>query len=450
MQSVDARFGLGGNGGPTFDDIVRETLERGLLLAVKEVIVQAIRDPRLDRRHLRMLAEIVDVINSKSGVAFPGRRTLAERTGYTEASVAKTISELIAFGYLISCRRQVEQGGRALAHYALRRPTREEVEDEINRFISAQRGGPKSTGWKPTWGGDVAAEVTPVGNVTQGANVTPVGNLSLPNVTPVGNVSSADVTPVGNLRIVKTEADVTPLGNVVHSNVTPVVPTVTSSKKVSSKYHPPTPLDPDGRIEVVEELVLQPTDEDTVAAERRRKAAARTAAETAQAKLALAAYNAAAELHGWTQAITISDGRQNRLIKRLADLKGLANFELAIKGVLQDDFLMGRTLGRDGAKPFKLDLDRLLQTDGGLGDVLAKSLDRAIAKGSGGPWYKNSAKLAAMTEDRWRKGLREHANGIWPVDKLGPPPGRPDCVVPRHIVDDLGLTKIYDERGLKR
>jgi hypothetical protein len=55
-----------------------------------------------------------------------------------------------------------------------------------------------------------------------------------------------------------------------------------------------------------------------------------------------------------------------------------------------------------------------------------------------------------MTPDRWRKGITEHANGIWPLDKLGPPPGRPDCLVPKDLIAELRLTERYDERGIAR
>ena len=70
---------IGHNGGPTFSDIVRENLDRGSLITIKEVIIEAVRDPRLERRHLRVLAEIIDCMNTQTGVAFPGRKALAEK-----------------------------------------------------------------------------------------------------------------------------------------------------------------------------------------------------------------------------------------------------------------------------------------------------------------------------------------------------------------------------------
>lgn len=65
-------------------------------------------------------------------------------------------------------------------------------------------------------------------------------------------------------------------------------------------------------------------------------------------------------------------------------------------------------------------------------------------------WWQNPAKLAEMTPERWRKGIAEHANGIWPVDKLGPPPGSPKCVVPPALISELRLTEIYTDGGIKK
>ncbi|HXF89568.1 MAG TPA: hypothetical protein VNK48_14525 [Xanthobacteraceae bacterium] len=69
---------------------------------------------------------------------------------------------------------------------------------------------------------------------------------------------------------------------------------------------------------------------------------------------------------------------------------------------------------------------------------------------TGEPWWANPARLAAMTAERWRKGIAEYANGLWPVDKLGPPPGSAGCVVPPQIVRELRLTEIYNEHGIRR
>ena len=66
------------------------------------------------------------------------------------------------------------------------------------------------------------------------------------------------------------------------------------------------------------------------------------------------------------------------------------------------------------------------------------------------PWWADEKNLRMVTHDQWRGSIGKHANGKWPVAKLGPPPGSLRCVVPPDIVDELRLTEIYTDGGLKR
>lgn len=75
--------------------------------------------------------------------------------------------------------------------------------------------------------------------------------------------------------------------------------------------------------------------------------------------------------------------------------------------------------------------------------------DREAAR-KAGHWWEDASKIRSMTLERWRKGITEHANGRWPVDMLGPPPGHERCVVPASLVAELRLTEVYDRSGLKR
>lgn len=77
-------------------------------------------------------------------------------------------------------------------------------------------------------------------------------------------------------------------------------------------------------------------------------------------------------------------------------------------------------------------------------------LDDQGASAPAGLWWEDPAKRAAMTPERWRKGITEFANGKWPVDKLGYPPGDPDCIVPKAIIDELRLTERYTPDGISR
>jgi len=198
------------NGGPSFDDIVRDSLDRDLWYEVSKSSSRAMQDLRLTRFQLHILGALIDFLNPETGTAFPGRKTLAEKTGYSEGAVANAISALIGFGYVISARRQSQPGARALAHYAITRPSVEEYQAAIEKHL-ADRGLKSKPGWRPQW----EADVTPVDDVRK-ADVITVGDVMKANVTPVGDVRtvanvinghdiSANGTPVGDVR----KADVT-------------------------------------------------------------------------------------------------------------------------------------------------------------------------------------------------------------------------------------------------
>ena len=60
-----------------FEAIVDENLRCGLYLSQRNTLIAATRDPRCTRIHVRVLAEIIDRMNSKTGMAFPGYATIA-------------------------------------------------------------------------------------------------------------------------------------------------------------------------------------------------------------------------------------------------------------------------------------------------------------------------------------------------------------------------------------
>ena len=66
------------------------------------------------------------------------------------------------------------------------------------------------------------------------------------------------------------------------------------------------------------------------------------------------------------------------------------------------------------------------------------------------PWWQDPDKLAKVTHDQWRNSIGKHANGMWPVARLGPPPGDHRCVVPKDIVRELKLELKYTPAGLSR
>ena len=65
------------------------------------------------------------------------------------------------------------------------------------------------------------------------------------------------------------------------------------------------------------------------------------------------------------------------------------------------------------------------------------------------PWWVDPAKVEQVTPERWRSAIGQHANGIWPTNILGPPPGSPRCVVPHDLVRDLRLTEKYTTAGIR-
>ncbi len=67
--------------------------------------------------------------------------------------------------------------------------------------------------------------------------------------------------------------------------------------------------------------------------------------------------------------------------------------------------------------------------------------------GGESPWWANAKIVKEITPERWKKAISKFANGIWPVDKLGPPPGDPSCVVPNELIEELQLKSLYDASG---
>jgi hypothetical protein len=211
-----------GHNQPSFDEIVQENLKQGILWAQRDSLVRVIRDPKLTTRHRIILAEIIMATNRKTGVAFPGRAYLAEATGYSETTVSTAIWDLSEAGYLASERRAPERGRRALAHYAVIKPTVEELQAAITAHVielrkqreesrSRVRNGDRL--WRP--------EFNPAVEHRNGAEINPGIKVNGADFNPVVEVNrGADFNPV------------------VGADFNPVVETVTSNKITSSKKPP--------------------------------------------------------------------------------------------------------------------------------------------------------------------------------------------------------------------
>jgi hypothetical protein len=143
-----------GHNQPSFDAVVEESLLRGLYLTHLNALVCCIQDPRLAQRHRLVLARIVQRINVKTGLAYPGRSRLAsdivfyahgEAKRYSERTIGTTIHELIEYGYLVTNKRAPEGGGRALSHYAITKPSVEELQKKIAEACDAIRNQVRRT-----------------------------------------------------------------------------------------------------------------------------------------------------------------------------------------------------------------------------------------------------------------------------------------------------------------
>ena len=112
-------------------------------------------------------------------------------------------------------------------------------------------------------------------------------------------------------------------------------------------------------------------------APRRHRKPSKAQATDAEIDEALAAYNEAAPVHGFTPCTKLTEERRKRLSTRLVDIGGVPPFKRALSALPKNDFLMGRVRPKNGGAPFRLDIDRLLSTGSGMGDVLARLIDAA-------------------------------------------------------------------------
>jgi len=111
---------------------------------------------------------------------------------------------------------------------------------------------------------------------------------------------------------------------------------------------------------------------------------------------------------------------------------------------------MGRTRPRsETERPFKLDLERLLQTGGNMGDVLARLIDAAgeAAPTSSGShslqpnwWQINPMAPRQFPRAAWRQLIKAQPPGVWSREMCGPAPGTDGCLVPPDLIRELQLS----------
>mgnify|MGYP007011831530 CR=1 FL=1 len=177
-----------------------------------------------------------------------------------------------------------------------------------------------------------------------------------------------------------------------------------------------------------------------------------TKAEILASDEALRMWNDTAMRLGLTICNSYSPQRRSRMIRRLGDVGGLDQLKLALSAIELVPFLMGRVAPRDGEKPFKMDIDHLMQTNGNLGDVLSKLIDKAgdapaLVGPDGKPWgwwrgQEDAIRKLPITY--WRQLDADcKPNGTWPWWIMGAPPGHEECLMPAELVAEFGYENKY-------
>lgn len=390
-----------GHNQPSFDDIVRENLERGMLLAIKETIIAAIHDPRVERRHLRVLALVVDRLNGTSGMAYPGRKRLADDsaalgwTPYTEMTVATTIKELIRWGYLVAERRGPEGGGRALSHYTVAKPSVEDLQAQIQSWVRMQTRDPAR----------FDAFKKPRADVENGV---PVRNRNGENVVPIRSDDGENALPINNVDPV---LPVKPNGDpVVSADGDPVLPRVTSIGTSNINSHDLFGLD-------------EPADGDA------------------------GSVKTTPEFDAFWDAYPKREGKGTAIeaFKKITTGKKKGINKTAPGKLIRGAQAYRAYVEREKIEKQFIPLPATWLNRAGWEDENAQP-----AQPEQRPWWQNPEKVRGLTADDWARGVDKYCQDFWDVQRMGPPPGDPACVVPEFCVRKLRLTELFDSRGLRR
>jgi hypothetical protein len=88
--------------------------------------VSVIQDRRLTLMQLRVLLALFSFRSKNSDVVFPKRKTLAERSGYSEMVISRTTTQLVNLGWL---EKEGKGGFSAPCHYKITVPDSVTVTD---------------------------------------------------------------------------------------------------------------------------------------------------------------------------------------------------------------------------------------------------------------------------------------------------------------------------------
>jgi hypothetical protein len=105
---------------PKFSDDAEAVLE-GLILASYRTLCMAIRDPRVQMPHLKVLANLTEKLSYETGTSWPACRTVAVEEGLGEQNVENILYELRKWLYVHWERGPIPDNHTARGlHYTLR------------------------------------------------------------------------------------------------------------------------------------------------------------------------------------------------------------------------------------------------------------------------------------------------------------------------------------------
>lgn len=388
-----------GHNQPSFDQIAADNVMRGIYMVQLEALIRCVHDPRTTRRHHQVMAQIIQRTNAKTGMAYPGRARLAqdieyyvngEAQHYSPATIAKTISELIDFGYVLQDKRAVDGRGRALSHYATRAPSVEDLQAEIAAWCDLIRGRPKRE--FPT------------------LRVVSDGDTG-------GNVSGAQLNAVSDDRVSVSEPNDDNRGN------------VDTGGNVS------TGVKADGDTGIRQELDKDLTSKDTPL----------LALEPDQEPPADAGLRMAFEefWKAYPPGRKTDKAKAFGLFSKISQSKSKNPYMRATPSEL---IAGARAFAATRPNPDYTPMPTSWLNKGGWLESGVQNHHLATEI----PWWQKPEKVAEMTPQRWERGIAEFATDFWNVTKLGPPPGDKDCLVPESVCRKLNLTEIFDSRGMRR
>lgn len=141
IEDPNPRAVIGSNSASTMADAVARFDLAGYMLARYETLALAVRDDRVDRACLKVLASLIATMNRDTRTSWAGREIIASHTGMTVKSVSNYIYQLKCLGYVVSERRPTPQANnRVLMHYTLAALSPEEIEKAISNAVMSIRG----------------------------------------------------------------------------------------------------------------------------------------------------------------------------------------------------------------------------------------------------------------------------------------------------------------------